>query len=263
MTTDSTNRESLQQAGYAYVPYDEALRPPGSSVPTLGLAVRDAPEFANNREERCPIVLVLDTSSSMNGKPIAELNEAVRTFHKDLSADPLVESKVDVAVIQFNNVINFEDFVNGTSFHPPNLSANGGTIFSFPLVVALDMITKRKDTYRLNGISYHRPWIVFITDGHPEHDTEDAIDDIGRRLREAEGRRECSLFVITCGQANEAHTTNLLRDRIANPSRPPKKTKEENFKELFNWLSNSMAAVSQSSPDEQVRLPDTSGWEIV
>ena len=170
---------------------------------------------------------------------------------------------MDVAIVSFSHFVVWQDFVNANQFQPPHLLAEGGTILSFPLSVALDMVTKRKDIYRLNGVSYHRPWIVLITDGEPEHDSDEAIDEISRQLRQAEDLRQCSLFTITFGEANRQETFNLLRDRIAPPNRPPKKTDEYHFGELFNWLSNSLAAVSQSSPDEQVRLADTSGWEIV
>lgn len=34
-------------------------------------------EFAENPEQRCPCLLLLDTSGSMGGRPIAELNEGL------------------------------------------------------------------------------------------------------------------------------------------------------------------------------------------
>ena len=247
----------------SYIPYNGGVPSPFGEQPTLGIPIEDAPEFATNREERCAVVLVLDTSGSMTGTPINSLNQSVREFHNTILNDPLVAAKVDVAIVSFSHFVVWQDFVNANQFQPPYLQAEGGTILSFPLSVALDMVTKRKDIYRLNGISYHRPWIVLITDGKPEHDSDEAIDEISRQLRQAEDLRQCSLFTITCGAANRQETYNLLRDKIAPPNRPPKKTTEENFPELFNWLSNSLAAVSQSSPDEQVRLADTSGWEIV
>ena len=37
-------------------------------------------EFADNPEPRCPVILVLDTSGSMAGEPIKELNEGLRSF---------------------------------------------------------------------------------------------------------------------------------------------------------------------------------------
>ena len=40
----------------------------------------DQTEFAENPEPRCPVVLVLDTSGSMQGKAINELNEGLRAF---------------------------------------------------------------------------------------------------------------------------------------------------------------------------------------
>ena len=209
------------------------------------------------------MILVIDTSGSMIGNRIDLLNQAISSFHSTILADPQVATKVDIALITFSHFLLWDDFVNANQFQPVHLRPDGGTVISFPLSVALDMVTKRKDTYRLNGISYHRPWIILITDGDPEHDTDEDIDEISRRLRQAEDLRQCSLFTITCGEANRQETYNLLRDKIAPPNRPPKKTTEANFAELFNWLSNSLAAVSQSSPNDQVRLADTSGWEIV
>ena len=262
MTTNQ-GHETLITAGHGYVPYDTAHRDSSSSPPTIGQPLSEADEFSSNRDERCPIVLVLDTSGSMAGSPIKQLNQALKQFHSELNEDPSVAQKVDIGVITFNNTVTWEEFVNASSFSPPALHANGGTIISFPLGVAIDMVTKRKDSYRLNGISHHRPWIVLITDGYPEHDTDRDIDQISRRLRDGEDQRQFSLFVITCNDANDKRTTDLLSQKIAPPNRPPKKTQEYNFSELFTWLSNSMAAVSQSSPDESIRIPDTSGWEII
>ena len=257
------NSPSNPAEAISYIPYNGGVPSPFGEHPTLGMPIDDDPEFATNREERCAVVLVLDTSGSMVGKRIDLLNQAIQSFHSTILSQPLVATKVDIAIITFSHFVVWKDFVNANRFQPAYLQAVGGTIISFPLSVALDMVTKRKDTYRINGISYHRPWVVLITDGDPEHDTDEDIDEISRRLRQTEDLRQCSLFTITCGEANRQETYDLLRDKIAPPNRPPKKTTEANFDELFNWLSNSLAAVSQSSPNDQVRLADTSGWEIV
>ncbi|MBS9389319.1 MAG: hypothetical protein HEQ33_10645 [Dolichospermum sp. WA123] len=37
------------------------------------------PEFVENPENRCPVILLLDTSGSMSGQPIQELNPTFRT----------------------------------------------------------------------------------------------------------------------------------------------------------------------------------------
>ena len=262
-TTREPNNPSNPAEAATYVPYNGGIPSPFGNLPSVGMPIEDDPEFNFNREERCAVVLVLDTSGSMAGTSINSLNQAIHSFHEYILADPMVSAKVDIAIISFSHFLTWQDFVNANQFQTPYLQADGGTIISFPLDVALDLVTKRKDTYRLNGISYHRPWIILITDGAPEHDNDGSIEEISRRLRQAEDLRQCSLFAITCGEANRPETINLLRDKIAPPNRPPKKTTEANFGELFNWLSNSLTAVSQSSPDDQVRLADTSGWEIV
>ena len=50
----------------------------------------DNVEFADNPEARCPVVLIVDTSSSMTGEPIARVNEAIADFRTEISRDHLV-----------------------------------------------------------------------------------------------------------------------------------------------------------------------------
>ena len=55
-------------------------------------------EFAENPEPRCPCILLLDTSGSMKGEPIAQLNEGLVVFKDELTADPLAQKRVEVAL---------------------------------------------------------------------------------------------------------------------------------------------------------------------
>ncbi len=41
-------------------------------------------DFASNPEPRCPCILLLDVSGSMNGRPINELNAGLVTFRDEL-----------------------------------------------------------------------------------------------------------------------------------------------------------------------------------
>ena len=220
-------------------------------------------EFTENQEERCPILLCLDRSGSMHGNPIRELREAIQQFKNDLLEDPAVAAKVDVGIITFNNLVQFHDFTNSTSFELPELQAQGGTLISLAMQISLDMCEKRKDTYRQNGIAYHRPWIILITDGLPDHDDEESIRAVKERLREAEENRRAAIFTVACSKNDHDNLAQWLTDNIAPPSRPAKRTSEANFKELFRWLSNSQIALSKSSPGDRVELPTTDGWEIV
>jgi hypothetical protein len=43
--------------------------------------------FAENPEPRCPCLLLLDTSGSMAGEAIAELNAGIKSFYNELQGD--------------------------------------------------------------------------------------------------------------------------------------------------------------------------------
>src|SRR5436305_4285178 len=90
--------------------------------------LEESVEFAENPEPRCPCVPLLDTSGSMQGAPLAALNEALRTFKSDLVQDPLASRRVEVAVVTFNNeVIVASDFKTADRFEAPTLTAGGQT----------------------------------------------------------------------------------------------------------------------------------------
>lgn len=73
------------------------LEPPSRSMLMIGEApfMSDfnqipfgAAEFADNPEPRCPCLLLLDTSGSMQGRPIQQLKEGLVTFEDELAAEP-------------------------------------------------------------------------------------------------------------------------------------------------------------------------------
>ena len=63
----------------------------------------EAVEFAENPEARCPCVLLLDTSGSMQGTPIDALNEGLYALKEDLMKNSLASRRVEVAVVTFNS----------------------------------------------------------------------------------------------------------------------------------------------------------------
>src|SRR2546426_10990235 len=84
-------------------------------------------EFVDNPDPRCPCVLLLDVSGSMNGEPIRRLNEGIRAFKDELSADPLAARRVEVAIVAFGPVIVAQDFITADSFQPTELQTQSDT----------------------------------------------------------------------------------------------------------------------------------------
>src|SRR5262249_20375474 len=83
--------------------------------------------FADNPEPRCPCLLLLDTSGSMVGAPITELNAGLVTLKDELAADALALKRVEVAVVTFGPVKVENSFHTAPHFFPPALQASGDT----------------------------------------------------------------------------------------------------------------------------------------
>jgi uncharacterized protein YegL len=220
------------------------------------IPLEDAVEFAENPEPRCPCVLVLDTSASMQGEPIEALNRGLMTFRDNLLKDPMARRRVEVAVVAFDNEIRVEqDFVTPERFEPPRLTAQGQTFMGGAIQKALDLIQARKEQYRRNGVAYYRPWAFLITDGEPQGEPESVVQSAAQRLKNDEAAKRVAFFAVGVEGANMEKLASLV-------VRTPVKLQGLNFAEMFVWLSRSMEAVAQSRTDEQVALPPP-GWASV
>lgn len=212
-------------------------------------------EFAENTEPRCPCLLLLDTSGSMRGKPIDELNAGVRQLKDELMADEMAQKRVEIAVIGFGPVATLSDFQTPDVFEPPALVAGGDTPIGAAIETGLALLDQRKQAYKANGVSYYRPWIFLITDGGPT----DAWHAAAEKVKAGEAANHFSFFAVGV----EGARIDVL-GQIA--TREPLKLQELRFRDLFKWLSNSLSAVSKSQMGTQVPLESPTapgGWGSV
>jgi uncharacterized protein YegL len=207
-----------------------------------------ASEFADNPEPRCPCLLLLDTSGSMDGRAIDELNNGLILFKHELCADALAMKRVEVAIVTFGPVKTLADFRTPDLFQPPRLEASGDTPMGAAIIAGLEMIRHRKSAYRTNGISYYRPWVFLITDGAPT----DAWDRAAGQVRAGEEAKGFSFFAVGVDKAD--------MDVLAGIAvRAPLKLAGLRFADLFAWLSSSLSNLSRSHVNQP---PDLSpaGW---
>lgn len=207
-------------------------------------------DLVENPSARVAICLVLDTSGSMDGPPIQELNEGVDLFFKAILNDDVARYSAEISVVTFGgSVETVLDFMSIERQVRPSLSAAGNTPMGAGIVEALNLLQARKEEYGRVGVDYYQPWMVLMTDGAPTDDISLAATKISQLV----SARKLTVFPIGIGAEADMSTLRKL-----SPTRPPLRLKGLNFPEFFEWLSKSVSKVSQSTPGEDVPL-DVSG----
>jgi uncharacterized protein YegL len=209
------------------------------------------PEFVDNPEPRCPVILLCDTSGSMSGAPINALNAGLAAFREEVYKDEQASLRVEVALVTFGPVRLAQEFVTIDHFIPPRLEANGGTPMGEAIEYAMELLEDRKETYKNHGVQYYRPWVFLITDGAPT----DSWYNAAQRVRQAEMQRRQLFFAVGV----EGADLSTLR-QITPSERPPVLLNGLDFQSMFQWLSTSMKRVSSSQVGgAMIALPPV-GW---
>lgn len=221
----------------------------------------------DNPDPRIACALLLDTSSSMSGEPIDQLNRGFELFCDEIKKDDLAKKRAEIAVITFGSMARVEiPFTEGRDIQPRRLTAGGSTPMGAALNLALDQLSQQKQAYKQAGLEYYRPWLFVLTDGEPTDGQ--VFSAAAARVRETEAARGVSVFAIGVGSG-----ANLIRLKELSTRRDPVKLDGLSFREFFAWLSASLSAasasnafgssdagVAQAETGEQIPLPPATGW---
>jgi len=226
--------------------------------------LEDIVDIPYPQHPHCATVLVLDTSASMAGNKIAELNEGLKILDDELKNDDLAIKRIDLAVISFGKGVELvRPFTTISGFEPPELVAGGYTPMGEAILEAVRLVEERKNEYRTIGTDYYRPWIFLITDGQPtdmrrgDSRWQEVIDAV----HTGEKERKFLFWALGVDQAN----MTLLKE-ISPPGRTPLKLQEAKWDEMFLWLSKSLSQISDSRIGEQISLESPvgpEGWGVI
>ena len=215
-------------------------------------------DLVNNPTARVPVCLCLDTSGSMDGKPIQEFNEGVRLFYEAIREDETALYSAEISIVTFGGTATcVADFANlERNPDAPILKANGMTPMGEAVNLGLDLLERRKDEYKDRGVDYYQPWLVLMTDGEPNGDKDELQRAIERTVKMVDDKK---LTIFPIGIGSSADMDVLAK---FSPKRTPLKLKGLNFREFFAWLSKSVSKTSQSMPGEDVKLDfeGIKGW---
>jgi uncharacterized protein YegL len=214
------------------------------------------PEFVMNPAKRCPLVLLLDISGSMQGAPIQELNDGMVAFKQDLETDEIAMASVELLVITFGGLVQvMQDFTTIANFYPIPFTPQGNTPMGEAIELGLSKLEERKTSYKTNGIPYYRPWVWLLTDGAPTDG--DKWRMAAQHVQEGVKSNKFLFFAVGVQNAN----MQKLQE-IAPPTTPPVMLKGLSFKAMFQWLSTSLKRVSAPHGSDQIGLPAINAWSV-
>lgn len=236
---ETHRRFIFQETQAFFVPKDWYTKPNRTTVYD-GIIAPSEPHLA--------CVLLLDTSSSMDGNAIVELNKAVCDFKEQTSMDELAQKRVDVAIIEFNDTARVvQDFTPLTQLQPVNLSATGCTAMGAGINLAIDKVKERNRFYNDLGIPSYKPQIIMISIGAPTDDISLAMQRISEE--ENKGTRgNLKFWALGVSGYNAKVLESLTQRSYA--------LNEGNFIGFFNWFDEQGdVPVCYESPIDLPPLP--------
>lgn len=202
----------------------------------------DPSKYTVAKAKPLPVVLLLDTSSSMNAggeqSKIAELDSAVRDMIKDFAHEEQLEIEIQVSVITFgyDGVKLALPYTNASKVEMKKLEAQGNTPMGTALRMAKDMIEDKETT----PSRAYRPLVILCSDGAPNDDWEAPMDNFIKDGRSS----KCDRMAMAIGSdANEA----VLKRFIEGTENPLFYAKDaSSMHKFFKFVTMSVATRSHS-----------------
>ena len=204
-------------------------------------------EAAENYEQKCLCVLVLDVSGSMSGEPIQELNKGLQDFYQEIDKDNTTRQRLEVSLITFSHIVNtVQEPALVENFTMPTLSASGSTAMVTAVNHAIDKVAARKQWYKDTNQAYYRPWIILMTDGEPDSDQD--VAGLAQRIKQDVAAKKYAFLPIGV----EGAKMSILKQ--IESGIPAMKLQGTKFSSFFKWLSASMGTVVSAEEGQQVHL---------
>ncbi len=202
----------------------------------------DPSKYTVAKAKPLPVVLLLDTSSSMNAggeqSKIVELDSAVRDMIKDFAHEEQLETEIQVSVITFgyNGVQLALPYTNASKVEMKKLEAQGNTPMGMALRMAKDMIEDKETT----PSRAYRPLVILCSDGAPNDDWECPMDNFIKDGRSS----KCDRMAMAIGSdANEV----VLKRFIEGTENPLFYAKDaSSMHKFFKFVTMSVATRSHS-----------------
>ena len=209
----------------------------------------DDSELANNPNPRLLICFAFDVSGSMSGHKIDEINKGLKGLLDTILENQITRYSSDIAILTFGGAVEkIRDFGDIEKDDIENFSAGGGTPMGEAVLKALEMLEDRKKQYQKNAVSYWQPWLFLISDGAATDDIEIAAKKTCNLIK----NNKLDLYSIPILPGTPDELNKFCGTTIS--------LEELKFEKFFEWLSQSIAGKSESTPGTEYKLPSPTSW---
>lgn len=217
-------------------------------------------EQARNKDQKCPVVLLLDTSGSMDGAPIDELNKALVQIKEDILNDTMLSNRLELGIVAFDDDARVERPIDLISPDTdlPILNIGGVTNLVAGMNKAIELVTDRKNFYKSNGEQYYRPFIVLFTDGAPTN-TPEEIEELDQNIQKLSDEKRFIFLPFGVDGADMQLLAKLAAqsadERLKNIGTAFAMKDVSKFTEVFQFVSASISGIMEKGGTQAVQLP--------
>ncbi len=205
-------------------------------------------EFINNQKRQKPVILILDTSGSMDCEGrIDQLNRGVRGLLTDLAKIRSASVEMCISIIEFggDNATLAVDYTKLRDVRWTDLRPHGCTPLGSALMLAKDII---EDKSKLSTNAY-RPTVILMSDGIPTDDYEEAMVKFTTTGRTA----KCDRFVAAVQGADENVLACFVKDKESHFFRAEN---AGDICEFMKFMSSSIVNSSTNSDKNKTPVKD-------
>lgn len=188
---------------------------------------------------RLPVYLLIDCSESMAGEAIQAVESGLGSLISFLRSDPYALESVALSVITFGNTAKqIVPLTDLTRFNMPELVMGSGTALGAALKLWEKCMDNEVAKSTVERKGDFKPMCFIMTDGNPTDSWEAAADQIKSKI----SGRKAHVIAVGCGPDASARTLSQITDEVL----MAKDMNAETLKQLFKWVSASVATASQS-----------------
>jgi len=201
-------------------------------------------------ESKLLVSIIIDNSSSMKGAKLTQLKNALQQFQDILhQANHLEYSLIAVEGLKAKRIKVFKDPQIG------HLVEGGLALLNQTIHLSLTDLQERLNQLEKEGISYHKPWLIILTDGQSYETISDAV--LKLKLLYQKGSISYFPFTLSNGKIDDR------LDELMSLKKPIEILNSQ-YEHFFKWLLDTILKRLSTPRALSIKLDSNcfDGWTV-